>query len=150
MSNVIPFPGRWKSSPPATKSSPSTLATGTCGMPGPNGARCQHPPHAGYVAHVGVSGATWRDAPPDVPLLPAAPRMDTPPETLPSPPSQPNAPGFNLGPDECLACGKFDACTCEDCPSCEGRGYPGELTGVGRGGQGACPDCKGAGRIPSA
>lgn len=31
------------------------------------------------------------------------------------------------------------------CPSCEGRGYPGEI-GCGRGGQGSCPDCKGTGR----
>lgn len=34
------------------------------------------------------------------------------------------------------------------CPACEGRGYPGEI-GVGRGGQGSCPDCKGSGREPS-
>lgn len=130
MSNLIPFPGKWKGASRA-----------------PNDARCCSEARA--VACGNCSShwiCSWhgdRHSPEFIepPLPTPTPRMDT---------ARNYPPGVQLGPDECLACGKFDACTCEDCPSCEGRGYPGELTGVGRGGQGACPDCKGAGRIPSA
>lgn len=127
MSNLIPFPGTWKGAGRA-----------------PNGARCCAEARA--VACGNCSShwiCSWhgdRHSPEFIEPIRSPPSTEAPPRA----PSQPNAPGFHLGPDECLACGKFDDCVCEECPSCDGTGdaVPGKNT------CGPCSDCKGAGRIP--